>query len=100
VAVPGPVADAETAVALGADVVARATADVIESLRPDVVVVDEPVAAQTGSWIIAAQRVGALVLDVSDLGLQSPDEAPEGARPATADVRVADVARVLQGARR
>jgi hypothetical protein len=67
VAVPGTLHEAETALALGADVIARATPRVIESMRPDVVVVDDAVAAQTGSWIITAQRVGSLILDVSDL---------------------------------
>ena len=72
VAVPGTRPSAETALALGADVIAEATPAVIESLQPDVVVVDDAVAAQTGSWIIAAQRVGALILDVNDLGLETP----------------------------
>ena len=97
VAAPGDRQNAETALALGADVLAGATAAVMESIHPDVVVVDDPVAAQTGSWIIAAQRVGALILDVDDLGVEAP------AFRDTAEVRMAPtaaVARSLQAARR
>jgi hypothetical protein len=97
VAVPGAQHDAETALALGADVVAEATPKVIDAMRPDVLVVDDAIAAQTGSWIIAAQRAGALILDVNDLGLDAP--------AAGDDVEVryaptAPVARSLQAARR
>lgn len=77
VAVPGPDSEAETALALGADVLAGATPLLIETLRPDVVVVDDPIAAQNGSWIIAAQRAGALILDVHDLGLEAAEQAAE-----------------------
>jgi hypothetical protein len=73
VAVPGPQHEAETALALGADVIAQATPAVIDTMQPDVIIVDDAVAAQTGSWIIAGQRVGALILDVDDLGVRLPD---------------------------
>lgn len=98
VAVPGALLDSETALALGADVIAQATPRIIESLRPDVVVVDDAVAAQTGSWIIAAQRAGALVIDVNDLGI----EAEEGELPAgpVAGPALVTVARSLQAVRR
>jgi hypothetical protein len=65
--------EALLALALGADVLHDTTSLGIERLRPDVVVVDDAIAAQTGGWILAAQRVGALVLDVGDLGLQDVD---------------------------
>jgi hypothetical protein len=97
VAVPGPQREAETALALGADVVAEATPKVIEAMQPDVVVVDDAVAAQTGAWIIAAQRAGALILDVNDLGLEAPATGDD------AEVRyapTAPIARSLQAARR
>lgn len=97
IAVPGAQHDAETALALGADVIAQATPKVIEAMQPDVVVVDDAVAAQTGSWIIAAQRAGALILDVNDLGLESPAAGDD------AEVRyapTAPIARSLQAARR
>lgn len=97
VAVPGTPAEAETALALGADVIPQATPRLIESLRPDVVVVDDVVAAQNGSWIIAAQRAGALILDVDDLGI---GEAQAG-EPAPIDIApAAHVARSLQAVRR
>jgi hypothetical protein len=71
VAVPGPRHAAETAVALGADVVPEATPAVIGALKADVVVVDDPVAAQVGGWIISAQRAGALVVTLADLGINT-----------------------------
>lgn len=59
----------ETALAFGADVVAKATPRVVRALRPDVVVVDDPIAASARRWITAARRAGALVVSVHDLGL-------------------------------
>jgi hypothetical protein len=97
VAVPGSLLDAEAVLTLGADVIAKATPAVIESIRPDVVVVDDVVAAQTGSWIIAAQRVGALILDVSDLGL---DPTEPVIRPERGLAPTAVVARHLIAERR
>jgi hypothetical protein len=97
VAMPGDATNAETALALGADVIPQATARIIETMRPDVVVVDDAVAAQTGSWIITAQRAGALILDVNDLGLEAALAADD------AEIRLtptAQVARGLQAARR
>jgi hypothetical protein len=72
VAVPGPRSAADLALALGADVIADATPAVINALQSDLVVVDDPEAAQMGGWIIAAQRAGALVVTSEDLGLQTP----------------------------
>jgi len=71
VAVPGPRGAAEQALVLGADVIAEATPAVIGRLQADVVVVDDPVAAQVGGWIIAAQCAGALVVTAEDLGLRT-----------------------------
>ena len=71
VAVPGTRTDAEQAVALGADVIAEATPAVIRALQADVVVVDDPVAAQIGGWIISAQQAGALIVTAEDLGLRT-----------------------------
>ena len=73
VAMPGKPKNAETPLALGADVIAEATPRLIEDVRPDVIVVDDVVAAQTGSWIIAAQRAGVLVLDVNEIGLDTEE---------------------------
>jgi D-arabinose 1-dehydrogenase-like Zn-dependent alcohol dehydrogenase len=71
VAVPGSRSAAEAALALGADVIADATPALIEKLRADIVVVDDPVAAQVTGWIIAAQRAGALVVTAEDLGFEA-----------------------------
>jgi hypothetical protein len=71
VAVPGARSAAETALALGADVIAEATPAVIARLQADVVVVDDPVVAQVNGWIIAAQRAGALVVTAEDLGVKA-----------------------------
>src|SRR5262245_56951492 len=73
VAMPGQPHDANTALALGADVVPAATPRVIETMRPDVVVVDDVIAAQTGSWIIAGQRAGAVILDINELGFDTDE---------------------------
>ena len=82
VAVPGSRSAADVALALGADVIAEATPAVINALQPDVVVVDDAVAAQIGGWIIAAQRVGALVITAEELGLQTlTRSAARNARP-------------------
>ena len=70
VAVPGARSAAEAVLALGADVIAEATPKIIDALQADLVVVDDPVAAQVGGWIIAAQRTGALVVTSEDLGLE------------------------------
>jgi hypothetical protein len=59
----------DTALALGADVIARPTPAVVRALRPDVVIVDDPVASVARTWIAAARRVGALVVTVHDLGI-------------------------------
>jgi hypothetical protein len=75
IAVPSDPELADLALSVGADVVPNATPRVITALQPDVMVVDDPVAAQMGGWIIEAQRAGVLVLTLSDLGL-TPERAP------------------------
>jgi hypothetical protein len=57
---------AETALALGADVVPQGTPATLESLCPDVVIIDEPADARAHRWIAAARRTGALVVTVRD----------------------------------
>ena len=71
IAVPGPQHVAEIGVALGADVIAGAAPRVIDAMQPDLVVVADPVAAQVGGWIIAAQRAGALVVTLHELGISA-----------------------------
>lgn len=84
VAVAGSMRAAEAALALGADVIVDATPLVIANLRPDVVIVDEPVATQARTWVNAARNVGALAVSVHDdlgnrvlvaLGGKAQDEA-------------------------
>jgi len=63
----------ETALALGADVIANPRPSVIARLQPDVLIVDDPVASEGRAWIAAARRVGARVVSVHDLGLGCTD---------------------------
>jgi spore coat polysaccharide biosynthesis predicted glycosyltransferase SpsG len=41
----------------------------IRLLRPDVLVIDDPIASATRSWVAAAKRVGTVVVTIHDLGL-------------------------------
>ena len=59
----------DVALALGCDVVAAAGPRAVARLRPDVLVVDDPVARTAGAWIAAGRRAGCLVVSVHDLGL-------------------------------
>ena len=59
----------ETALAFGADVLPDAGPGVIRAMRPDVVIVDDPVARSARRWMSAARRAGALVVSVHDLGI-------------------------------
>ena len=65
----GPAALEDAAIALGADVLTDGTPKSIGVLRPDVVVIDDPIASATRRWIAAAHRAGSLVVTVHDLGL-------------------------------
>jgi spore coat polysaccharide biosynthesis predicted glycosyltransferase SpsG len=59
----------ETALALGCDVVRGSAARVLRSLEPDVLIVDDPIAADARRWMRAARRVGCLVVSIHDLGI-------------------------------
>jgi spore coat polysaccharide biosynthesis predicted glycosyltransferase SpsG len=65
----GDAAVEETALALGCDVVRGGPVTLLESLAPDVLVVDDPVTANAKRWIAAGRRAGCLVVSVHDLGL-------------------------------
>jgi spore coat polysaccharide biosynthesis predicted glycosyltransferase SpsG len=69
----GPEAVMDTAIALGADVLTDGAPRSVTRLRPDVVVVDDPIASAARRWIAAARRCGAIVVTVHDLGLGCPD---------------------------
>lgn len=59
----------EAALALGADVLGTPTIRALTTLRPDVVVIDDPVRRDAERWTRAARRAGAIVVTVHDLGL-------------------------------
>ncbi len=59
----------EAALSFGADVLPDASPRVIRKLRPDVVIVDDPIERASRRWMTAARRAGALVVSVHDLGL-------------------------------
>jgi len=59
----------DTALALGADVLADDTPRVLRFVRPDVVIIDDPIASDAKRWMRAARRLGALVVTIHDLGI-------------------------------
>ena len=69
IAVLGRRSVVDAALALGADVVAEPVPGIIGRLRPDVVIIDDPIARRARLWIAAARRAGALVVTVHDLGI-------------------------------
>src|SRR4029450_5039862 len=69
VALRGGAAVEEAALGLGCDVVQGSPARLLGSLKPDVLVVDDPVSADARRWMAAGRRAGCLVVSVHDLGL-------------------------------
>ena len=69
IALRGGVAVEEAALALGCDVVRGRAARLLRQLAPDVLVVDDPIAADARRWIAAGRRAGCLIVSVHDLGL-------------------------------
>jgi spore coat polysaccharide biosynthesis predicted glycosyltransferase SpsG len=69
VALRGGAAVEEAALGLGCDVVHGSPARLLGSLKPDVLVVDDPVSADARRWMAAGRRAGCLVVSVHDLGL-------------------------------
>jgi spore coat polysaccharide biosynthesis predicted glycosyltransferase SpsG len=65
----GGAAGEETALALGCDVVRGGPITLLESIAPDVLVVDDPDTADAARWRAAGRRAGCLVISVHDLGL-------------------------------
>jgi spore coat polysaccharide biosynthesis predicted glycosyltransferase SpsG len=59
----------DAALVIGADLLAAPSIRTLAALRPDIVVIDDPVAADARRWIRAARRAGAAVVTIHDLGL-------------------------------
>jgi spore coat polysaccharide biosynthesis predicted glycosyltransferase SpsG len=64
---------ADAALALGCDVVVDRSIRAIAALRPDVVVIDDPIASHAARWVAHARRLGCLVVSIHDLGLGCRD---------------------------
>jgi spore coat polysaccharide biosynthesis predicted glycosyltransferase SpsG len=69
VALRGGQAAHDAALALGADVLASPQVGVLTAMRPDVLVIDDPVTRDADRWARAARRQGTIVVTVHDLGL-------------------------------
>jgi spore coat polysaccharide biosynthesis predicted glycosyltransferase SpsG len=54
---------------LGCDVIRGTASRVLDRLRPDVLVVDDPISSDARRWMRAARRAGCLVVSIHDLGL-------------------------------
>jgi len=99
IALRGGVRARDAALALGADLLAHPTLDAMRAMKPDVVVIDDPVAANARRWIRAARRAGAIAVTLHDLGIgcQESDLAIDGS---LAQTRIAArAARALTGPR-
>jgi spore coat polysaccharide biosynthesis predicted glycosyltransferase SpsG len=59
----------DAAVALGADLLASPTLGSMRALNVDLVVIDDPVAANARRWIRTARRAGAIAVTLHDLGI-------------------------------
>jgi putative hydrolase of the HAD superfamily len=73
IALRGPRQARYAALRLGADLVASPTVATIAALKPDVVVIDDPISADARRWIRAARKAGALAVTMHDLGLGCHD---------------------------
>src|SRR5688572_6290405 len=63
----------DAALRLGCDVVSGSPARLLASLQPDVLIVDDPIAADARRWMAEARKVGCLVVSVHDLGIGCMD---------------------------
>lgn len=68
-ALRGGAAAREAALSLGADVLASPTVRALAALKPDVLVIDDPIRRDAERWAKAARAAGAAVVTVHDLGL-------------------------------
>ena len=89
----------DAALSLGADVIAAATPRMLGKLRPDVVIVDDPIERRARIWIEAARRAGSLVVTVHDLGIGCTDSDLVIDGSVTKNARPRRGARALTGGR-
>ncbi len=89
----------EAALAFGADVVETPSLRSLAALKPDVVVIDDPVVRDAERWSRFARRLGARVVSVHDLGLgaRGSDLAIDGS--VTRPIRPSGRGVVLSGTR-
>jgi spore coat polysaccharide biosynthesis predicted glycosyltransferase SpsG len=73
IALRGRESAVDTALALGCDVVLGDPNRLLPALKPHVLIVDDPVAADAKRWIQAARAAGSLVATVHDLGIGCHD---------------------------
>lgn len=73
IALRGRTVAVDAALRLGCDVVAGSPARLLKSLRPDVLIVDDPIAADARRWITEGRTAGCLVVSVHDLGIGCMD---------------------------
>jgi spore coat polysaccharide biosynthesis predicted glycosyltransferase SpsG len=69
IALRGRAVAVDAALRLGCDVVSGPPSRLLGSLQPDVLIVDDPIAADARRWIAEARKTGCLVVSVHDLGL-------------------------------
>jgi spore coat polysaccharide biosynthesis predicted glycosyltransferase SpsG len=65
----GPAEVLDTAIALGSDVLTDGSPRSVRLLRPDVLVVDDPIASAARPWVAAARSTGTVVVTIHDLGI-------------------------------
>lgn len=69
VCVRGTAATRHIALRLGCDVVEGPATRLLTALKPDVLVLDDPIATHASAWISAARTAGVPVVTIHDLGL-------------------------------
>lgn len=73
VCVRGPAAARDIALRLGCDVVSGSARRLLSALKPDIVVIDDPIASHASRWISVARAAHIPVVTIHDLGLGCTD---------------------------
>jgi spore coat polysaccharide biosynthesis predicted glycosyltransferase SpsG len=68
IAIRGPEHSVHVALRLGCDVV-KGTPSLVAAMRPDILIVDDPMSRDAARWIAAARKAGVPVASIHDLGL-------------------------------